>query len=137
MLQLERTNFTAFWKFTAGAIVAVAIALASYAFHVDKGQTMSPRFALLSGAVFAAIISLRSASTELGTIAYNTLVDQVHLVALVYVIVATFAGVYTWSLYRRHQDGLAIELLGRRIAFVSTLLLVFVVAGLVRKAMLL
>lgn len=137
MLQLERTNFTAFWKFTAGAIVAAAIALASYAFHVDKGQTMSPRFALLSGAVFAAIISLRSASTELGTIAYNTLVDQVHLVALVYVIVATFAGVYTWSLYRRHQDGLAIERLGRRIAFVSTLLLVFVVAGLVRKAMLL
>ncbi len=137
MVQLERNNFTALWKFTAGAIVAAAIALASYAFHVDKGQTMSPRFALLSGAVFAAIISMRSASTELGIIAYNTLIDQIHLVALVYVIVATFAGVYTWSLYRRHEDGAAIERLGRRTALISTLLLVFVVAGLIRRAMLL
>jgi hypothetical protein len=134
MLQLERTSFTAFWKFTAGAIVAAAIALSSYAFHVDKGQTMSPRFALLSSAVFAAVVSMRSASTELGIIDYNTLIDQIHLVSLIYVIVATFAGVYTWSLYRRHEDGGAIERLGRRIAFVSTLLLVFVVAGLVRRA---
>jgi hypothetical protein len=135
MVQIERTNLTAFWKFTAGAIVAAAIALSSYAFHVDKGQTMSPRFALLSGAVFASIISLRSASTELGIIGYNTLVDQIHLVVLVYVIVATYAGVYTWSLYRRHQDAVAIERLGRRIALASTLVLVFVVAGLIRRAM--
>ena len=136
MVQIERTNFTAFWKFAAGAIVAAAIALSSYAFHVDKAQTLSPRFALLSGAVFAAIISLRSASTELGITDYNTLVDQIHLVSLVYVMIATYAGVYTWSLYRRHEDGLAIERLGRRMAFVSTLLLIFVVAGLIRRAML-
>ena len=50
-------------------------------------------------------------------------------------MIATFAGVYTWSLYRRHEDGRAIERLGHRIAFVSTLLLVFVVAGLIRRAM--
>ena len=135
VVQIERTSFAAFWKFTAGAIVAAAIALSSYAFHVDKPQTLSPRFALLSGAVFAAIISLRSASTELGIVDYNTLIDQIHLVSLIYVIVATFAGVYTWCLYRRHEDGIAIERLGHRIAFVSTLLLAFVVAGLIRRAM--
>jgi len=135
IVQLERKNFTSFWKFTAGAFVAAAIALASYAFHVDKGQTMSPRFALLSGAVFAAIISLRSESTELGTTFYSTLVDQIHIVALVYVIVATFAGVYTWSLYRRHQDGPAIERFGRRIALISTVLMLLVILSLVSKAM--
>jgi hypothetical protein len=134
-VRLVRTNFTAFWKFTAGAWVAAAIALASYAFHVDKGQTMSPRFALLSGAVFAAIISLRTESTELGTISYNTLVDQIHLVTLLYVIVATFAGVYTWSLYRRHEDSRSIQRLGRSVAFVSTLVMVVMIVSLVRKAM--
>ena len=136
MVQIERTSFTAFLKFTAGAIVAAAIALASYAFHIDKGQAMSPRFALLSGAVFAAIISMRSASTELGTIGYNTLVDQIHLVSLLYVIVAVLAGVYTWSLYRRHEDSKSIQKLGRRIAFSSTLVMAVVVVGLVRKAIL-
>ena len=135
-VRLVRANYTAFWKFTAGAWVAAAIALASYAFHVDKGQTMSPRFALLSGAVFAAIISLRTESTELGTISYNTLVDQIHLVTLLYVIVATFAGVYTWSLYRRHQDSKSIQKLGRSVAFVSTFVMVVVIVCLVRKAML-
>jgi len=53
------------------------------------------------------------------------------------VMIATYAGVYTWSLYRRHEDGLAIERLGHRIAFVSTLLLVFIVGGLLLRAMLL
>ena len=134
IVRLERTNMTAFWKFTAGAYVAAVIALASYAFHVDQGQTMSPRFGLLAGAVFAAIISLRTESSELGTTEYNTLVDQIHLVALLYVIVATLTGVYTWSRYRKHGDHKAIQRLGRRMAFGSTVVMVVVIVGLVRRA---
>ncbi len=134
IVRLERTNLTAFWKFTAGAYVAAVIALASYAFHVDQGQTMSPRFGLLAGAVFAAIISLRTESSELGTTEYNTLVDQVHLVALLYVIVATLTGVLTWSHYRKHGDCKAIHRLGRRMALGSTAVMVVVILGLVRQA---
>ena len=134
IVRLERTNMTAFWKFTAGAYVAAVIALASYAFHVDQGQTMSPRFGLLAGAVFAAIISLRTESSELGTTEYNTLVDQIHLVALLYVIIATLTGVYTWSRYRKYGDHKAIQRLGRRMAFGSTVVMVVVIVGLVRRA---
>jgi len=134
VVRLERTNMTAFWKFTAGAFVAAVIALASYAFHVDQGQTMSPRFGLMAGAVFAAIISLRSESSELGTTEYNTLVDQVHLVALVYVIVATLTGVYTWSRYRKNGDPKAIHRLGRRMALGSTVVMVVVILGMIRRA---
>ena len=134
IVRLERTSMTAFWKFTAGAFVAAVIALASYAFHVDQGQTMSPRFALLAGAVFAAIISLRTESSELGTTEYNTLVDQVHLVVLLYVLVATLTGVYTWSRYRKHGDCKAIQSLGRRMALGSTVAMVIVILGLVRSA---
>jgi hypothetical protein len=136
IVRLERTNITAFWKFTAGAYVAAVIAMASYAFHVDQGQTMSPRFGLLASAVFAAIISLRAESSELGTTEYTTLVDQVHLVALLYVIVATLTGVYTWSLYRKHGDAKAIQRLGRRVVIGSSLVMVMMVVGLVRHAML-
>ncbi|MCX5943865.1 MAG: hypothetical protein NTZ53_00825 [Cyanobacteria bacterium] len=133
-VRLKRTNMTAFWKYTAGAYVAAVIALSSYAFHVDQGQTMSPRFGLLAAAVFAAIISLRSESSELGTTEYNTLVDQVHLIALLYVIVATLTGVYTWTQYRRHNDCYAIQRLGRRVALVSTVIMVIMVVGVVKRA---
>ena len=133
-VRLERTNMTAFWKYTAGAYVAAVIALSSYAFHVDQGQTMSPRFGLLAAAVFAAIISLRSESSELGTTEYNTLVDQVHLIALLYVIVATLTGVYTWTQYRKHNDCYAIQRLGRRVALVSTVIMVIMIVGVVKRA---
>ena len=134
IVRLERTNITAFWKFTAGAYVAAVIALASYAFHVDQGQTMSARFGLLAGAVFAAIISLRSESSELGTTEYNTMVDQVHLVTLVYVLIATLTGVYTWSRFRKDGNAKAIERLGRRMAVASTMVMILVICGLVRRA---
>ncbi len=94
IVHLERTNITAFVNFTAGAYVAAVIALASCAFHVDQGQTMGPRFGLLAGTVFAAVLTLRTESSELGTTENNTLVDQVHLIALLYVIVATLTGVH-------------------------------------------
>jgi hypothetical protein len=55
---------------------------------------MGPRFGLLAGTVFAAVLSLRTESSELGTTENNTLVDQVHLIALLYVIVATLTGVH-------------------------------------------
>jgi hypothetical protein len=134
IVRLERTNLTAFWKLTAGAFVAVVIALASYAFHVDQAQAMGSRFGLLAGAVFAAIISLRSESSELGTTEHNTLVDQVHLVALAYVLVATLTGVYTWSRFRKQGNAKAIERFGRRMAIGSTLVMVMVIVGLVHRA---
>jgi hypothetical protein len=133
-VRLERTNLTAFWKFTAGAYAAIVIALASYAFHVDQGPAMGARFGLLAGAVFAAIISLRTESSELGTTEYNTLVDQFHLIALAYVLVATVTGVYTWSRFRKQGNAKAIERLGRRMAFGSTLVMVLVIVGLVHRA---
>ena len=134
-ITLQREDRTAFWKLTAGAFAAVAMALASYGLHVDQGPAVSPRFALLAGSMFAAVISMRSAATDMGAVAYGTLVDQVHLAALAYILVATFAGVRSWSLHRRGSDASRIHRLDRRLAGISSLVLGVVILTLIRGAM--
>ena len=51
---------------------------------------MSPYFATFVGAVFAIVINLKSANTELGSSNDITLIDKIHLEALAYVLFAAF-----------------------------------------------
>jgi hypothetical protein len=122
-VDLERSDRSVFWKLTAGALAAAVMAMVSYGLHVDNGSCLSPRFGLLAGSVFAAVISMRSAASELGALAYTTLIDQVHLLVLLYILVAVATGVLTWTHYRRHNDVKAIHRACYRVGVVSTLAL--------------
>jgi hypothetical protein len=118
---LQRTDQTGFWKLTVGAFAAALMALASYGLRVDNPSALSPRFGLLAGSAFAAVISLRSSATELGASGYATLIDAVHVVVLLYIMVATGAAVIAWRRFQRHSDAVAIQRLEQRMAGTTTL----------------
>lgn len=132
---LERTDRSGFWKLTVGAFAAALMALASYGLRVDQDPALSPRFGLLAGSVFAAVISLRSAATELGASGYTTLIDAVHAAVLLYILVATAAGVMAWRGFLRHGDVATVQRLEKRVAGFSTLLFGALVLALVLGAM--
>lgn len=118
---LERTDHSGFWKLTAGAFAAALMALASYGLRVDNPSALSPRFGLLAGSTFAAVISLRTAASELGASGYTTLIDEVHAVVLLYILLATASGVVAWRRFQNHGDAKAIQRLERRMAGSTTL----------------
>ena len=132
---LERTDRSGFWKLTVGAFAAALMALASYGLRVDQAPALSPRFGLLAGSTFAAVISLRSAATELGASGYTTLIDSVHAAVLLYILVATAAGVVAWRGFLRHGDVVSVQRLEKRVAGFSTLLFSALILALVLGAM--
>jgi len=132
---LERLDHSAFWKLTVGAFAAALMALASYGLRVDQNSALGSRFGLLAGSIFAAVISLRSAASELGAIGYFTLIDAVHGAVLLYVLVATAAGVLAWRGYLRHGDVAKKQRFERRIAGFSSLIFGALVLSLVLGTM--
>ncbi len=128
---LQRTEQTGFWKLTIGAFAAAFIALASFGLRVDHPSALSPRFGLLAGSAFAAVISLRSSANELGTAGYATLIDAIHIAVLLYIMVATGSGVIAWRRFQRHGDAAAIQRLEQRIALISTSAFISLILALV------
>lgn len=118
---LERTDHSGFWKLTVGAFAAALMALASYGLRIDNPSALSPRFGLLAGSAFAAVISLRSSASELGATGYTTLIDEVHSSVLVYILLATASGVVAWRRYQRQEDSKAIQRQERRMAGITSL----------------
>jgi len=131
---LQRTDRTGFWKLTMGAFAASLIALASFGLRVDHPSALSPRFGLLAGSAFAAVISLRSSANELGAAGYGTLIDALHITVLLYIMVATSSGVIAWRRFQRHGDAAAVQRLEQRMAGASTCIFIAVIMTLVIRA---
>ena len=132
---LERTDRSGVWKLTVGAFAAALLALASYGLRADNPTALSPRFGLLAGSAFAAVISLRTSATELGASGYTTLIDQVHALVLIYILLATAAAVVAWRRFLKHGDAAAIQRLERRMAGFTTLGFSGLILALVLAAM--
>ena len=128
---LQRIEQTGFWKLTMGAFAASLIALASFGLRVDHPSALSPRFGLLAGSAFAAVIGLRSSTNELGAAGYVTLIDAIHIAVLLYIMVATCSGVIAWRRFQKHGDAAAIQRLEKRMAGISTFVFVSLILALV------
>jgi hypothetical protein len=89
-IAVSRTNtFTSFFKMASVVYVAATLALLSFLFHLDSGGSFGSRISFLAGSLFATVINMRVASTELGSNEGLTLIDLIHITALILIIGAT------------------------------------------------
>lgn len=126
-LSLKRANYAAFWKLTIAAFVAAGLVIPAFYIRLDA-QT---RFGLLAASVFADVLSMQSASSDLGAVEYVTLVDKIHILVLIYTFIAT---VFVLTTHEHHvyPDSLpAIKWNGFRMGLISTSILVAAIVGLV------
>lgn len=133
-VDLVRTDHSGFWKLTAAAFAAAGLALFSFFLHVGQTASVSPRFSMLAGSVFAAVVSMRSASGELGNVSNLTLVDEAHLAVLGYIFLATLAAIFSWYYVQKHGDAAASARHDRIMAVACTAALVVALAALVARA---
>jgi hypothetical protein len=89
-IDIRRCSYAIFWKMTAAAFAAMILVIITYFLPIQGPENMSPYFATFVGAVFAIVINLKSANTELGSSSDITLIDKIHLEALAYVLFAAF-----------------------------------------------
>lgn len=101
---VSRASLTSFVKMTSAVYVAATLALLSFLFHLDSASSFSSRISFLAGSLFATVVNMRVASSELGSNDGLTLIDNIHITVLFLVIAAT---VLTILADRRMRKGKA------------------------------
>ena len=85
---LARADFAGFFKLTAVVYAAFVLSLGTYVMHLESSRSLGPQLGLLAGALFAAAVNLVTASAALSNVNGLTLVDAIHIVVLLYILVA-------------------------------------------------
>lgn len=90
---ISRSSHVLFWKLTVAAFAAVFLAFITYFLRSKNDRNMGPKFSILAGSLFAIVISMKSASAELGSSGTVNLIDKIHMLALCYVVLAAISAV--------------------------------------------
>jgi len=114
-IDLERTDLGGFLKLTAVVYAAFFFSLISYLMHLETTTGIGPRVSLLAIALFATAVNLVNASNALGTASGLTLVDKIHVMVLVYLLVAAIVSVASRLLLDRGLEAAAIAALNLRV----------------------
>lgn len=101
---LERADITGFIKLTFVVYIAFLISLISYFLHMDRASLLLARFTVISATVFAVAVSMNRVTSELGTEDGITLIDKIHIVALVAILVDAVAALVTHLLIVRGRS---------------------------------
>ncbi|MDP2410600.1 MAG: hypothetical protein Q8M26_09980 [Pseudolabrys sp.] len=88
-ITLSRDGYTSFLKLASVVYVAATLALLSFLFLLDSPSAFGSRISFLAGSLFATVINMRVASTELGSDDGLTLIDLIHIVTLVLILTVT------------------------------------------------
>jgi len=95
-IDVDRAEVNGYWKLLSSLIVGFIIMLVSFFLEPDAP---GPRYGMLGGAMFAAVLSWRSVAPTLG--ANGTVADTIHYVGMGIMIVAILATFLLSSLARR------------------------------------
>lgn len=96
VLELRRARITSFLKMCAGVYAATVIA--SMAFYMDPREPdlVSGRTGLCVGCLFAAIVNMQQAESTLGISEDVTLTDQIHILAIFYILISTVLAIVSY-----------------------------------------
>ena len=94
-IPIQRIKYVSFFKLTTGLYVAFAVAMLSFFYETGQPSLVSARTSLLVGCLFAALVNMRAPESVLGRTESLTLVDQIHIVAIVYIFAAALATVFS------------------------------------------
>jgi hypothetical protein len=134
-LYLQRAHpAMTFFTMTVAMYAAVLLALVSFFLHPDTMSDLGARMGLLAGALFAAVLNMLQASSEIGEPEGLSLLDQLHVVAFALIVVATALGIRSRLRIERGVDPAAVRGFDHLSFGVCTLLAVGANVGLVAAA---
>jgi hypothetical protein len=100
-VSLERNDLMGFIKLTFVVYIAFLISLISYFLHMNNPTMLAARMSVISGTLFAVAVSMRTATSALSTEERLTLVDKIHITALVAIFVDASAALASYLLLER------------------------------------
>ena len=118
-VDLVRADLSGFFKLTAVVYAAFVFSLITYVMHLETTTAISPQMGLLAGALFAAAVNLVTASSALGSASGLTLVDKIHVLVLIYILVAAVVAIGSRVLVERGWAETALAHLNYRLGLLA------------------
>lgn len=110
-ITINRESKVSFFKLSMGVYAAVAISILSLLLDDDFGDRMG----IFVGTLFAVLVNMQTATADLGSSNSVTLIDFIHIVAVIYIFISSILLVYTRFLSELEQEESS-RYLTRRIA---------------------
>ena len=95
-ITLQRARVTSFFKLCTGVYAAVVIAGVAFMMDMREPDIVSGRTGLLVGCLFAAIVNMQQAEATLGMSEDVTLTDSIHVLSIIYILVASLLAIVTY-----------------------------------------
>jgi hypothetical protein len=95
-IAIERTKRLSFFTLVAGVYVAVALSSITFLLGPYNGRR---RTNMLAGTLFAVLVNQRVAESVIGRTEQVTLLDQIHILAMIYIFAIALAGIYAQQLH--------------------------------------
>jgi hypothetical protein len=130
---LARADLSGFFKLTAVVYAAFGLSLITYVIQRET-TAVGPKVGLLAGALFTTAVNLVTASSALGSASGLSLVDKIHVVVIVYILLAAVVAVVSRVLEERGWEAAAIVRLNSRVGLGALISFVAVNALLIALA---
>lgn len=102
-LELRRARITSFLKMCTGVYAAAMISAMAFYMDPREPDLVSGRTGLCVGCLFAAIVNMQQAESTLGASEDVTLTDQIHIVAIVFILISTVLAIVSYLRCERDQ----------------------------------
>lgn len=99
-----------FFKLNAATYIAFALSLVSFFLHPKQASVFSARMSLLVGSLFAVVVNLRASQAILGHTNSLTLVDKIHITAMVYIFSAVTISAISFKMCEVRREKLSLKL---------------------------
>jgi hypothetical protein len=99
-LPISRKRVLSFFKLSTGVYVAVALSMLTFLLGPYNGRR---RINVLVGTLFAVVVNQRVVESEIGRSDFFTLVDKIHVVAMIAIFSMALASIYSQILFDREQ----------------------------------
>ncbi len=94
-MTIKRTKIFSFFKLVIGVYIAFAVAMLSFFYDSNETSLAGSRLAISIGALFATLLNMRSQESVLGRTDDLTLVDQIHIATILYILFTGIVSVYS------------------------------------------
>ena len=99
-----------FWKLMAAVYIAFIIGLVSFFMDPSKDSFFTGRLSLLSAMIFAIVINSSRVAASLGQNPSFTLADKIHVLTLIFLLMAIVASIISRKLHVRGKGAMALRL---------------------------
>lgn len=99
-IDINREDRISFFKLSAGVYAAVALSILALLLDEDFGD----RLGIFVGTLFAVLVNMQVAAGELGSTGKITLIDWIHIIAIIYIFCSSALLIYTRFLTEQGKE---------------------------------